>query len=86
MLSGAIIAQIASGQGINLVLSGNAALAVVGVLVMIIGHAFNLAMGLLGGYIHDARLQYIEFFSRFYGGEGELFKPLGSRRKYISLM
>ena len=87
MLSGAIIAQIASGQGINLVInSGSPVLAVVGILVMIIGHGFNLAMGLLGGYIHDARLQYIEFFSRFYGGEGELFAPLGSKRKYISLM
>lgn len=85
MLSGAIIAQIASGQGWLLVTSGKPVFAVLGVLVMIIGHAFNLAMGLLGAYIHDARLQYIEFFSRFYGGEGELFVPLGSARKYIYL-
>jgi len=86
MLSGAIIAQIAPGQGWALVVdSGSPVLAVVGVIVIIIGHLFNLAMGLLGGYIHDARLQYIEFFSRFYGGEGELFAPLGSKRKYVSL-
>ena len=86
MLSGAIIAQIASGQGMLLVVSGNIGLAVLGVAVMIIGHAFNLAMGLLGAYIHDARLQYIEFFSRFYEGEGELFSPLGSGRKYVSFI
>ncbi|MBQ7163942.1 MAG: hypothetical protein IJR61_01275 [Clostridia bacterium] len=86
MLSGAIIAQIASGQGMLLVVSGNIGFAVLGVVVMIIGHAFNLAMGLLGAYIHDARLQYIEFFSRFYGGEGELFSPFGSKRKYITFV
>ncbi len=85
MLSGAIIAQIASGQGWNLVATGNVAFIILGIIIMIIGHAFNLAMGVLGAYIHDARLQYIEFFSRFYGGEGELFKPLGSKRKYLSL-
>lgn len=85
MLSGAIIAQIVSGQGFALILSGNVAFIIIGVVVMLVGHAFNLAMGLLGGYIHDARLQYIEFFSRFYTGEGELFAPLGSKHRYISL-
>lgn len=83
MLSGAIIAQIASGQGLLLVTGGNPVLAVLGVAVMIIGHAFNLAMGLLGAYIHDSRLQYIEFFGRFYTGEGELFAPLGGKHKYV---
>ena len=42
-------------------------------------------MNILGAYIHDARLQYIEFFSRFYTGDGELFAPLGSKRKYVYL-
>ena len=85
MLSGAIIAQIVSDNSLNLINSGNAALAILGVIIMIIGHAFNLAIGLLGGYIHDARLQYIEFFSRFYGGEGELFAPIGSAHDYVSV-
>ena len=52
---------------------------------MIVGHAFNLAIGLLGAYIHDARLQYVEFYGRFYEGEGELFTPLGSSRKYVEI-
>ena len=52
---------------------------------MVIGHGFNLAMGLLGAYIHDSRLQYVEFFSKFFEGEGELFKPLGSNRVYSAL-
>ena len=60
-------------------------LAVLGILLMVVGHAFNLAMSLLGAYIHDARLQYVEFYGKFFEGEGELFAPLGSRHKYIYL-
>ena len=56
-----------------------------GVLISLIGHGFNISMGALGAYIHDARLQYIEFFSRFYEGEGELFTPFGSNFSYIKL-
>ena len=52
---------------------------------MVIGHVFNIAMGVLGAYIHVSRLQYIEFFSKFYTGEGKKFTPLGSEMKYIYL-
>ena len=55
-------------------------------LLLIVGNAFNLVMNLLGAYIHDARLQYVEFYGRFYEGDGELFKPLGSEQKYIYLL
>ncbi len=92
MLSGAVIAQIISGYavtgmngGVGMLFSGNAGLVILGVVLMLIGHAFNLAIGLLGAYIHDARLQYVEFYGRFYEGEGELFAPLGSKHKYIYL-
>ncbi|MBD5632241.1 MAG: V-type ATP synthase subunit I [Clostridia bacterium] len=85
MLSGAVIAQIVSQYSVQFVTGGNPALIILGVLLMIIGHAFNLAIGLLGAYIHDARLQYVEFYGRFYEGEGEIFTPLGSQHKYISL-
>ncbi len=55
---------------------------IVAVPVLIIGHTFNLAINLLGAYVHDSRLQYIEFFGRFYEGSGHAFKPLGSGVKY----
>lgn len=85
MLSGAVIAQIVSNYSVQFILSGNAALIILAVFLMLIGHAFNLAIGLLGAYIHDARLQYVEFYGRFYEGEGELFAPLGSSHNYINL-
>ena len=90
MLSGAIIAQIVSGYVITgyngstpFLFSGNPLLIILGVVLLIVGHVFNLAIGLLGAYIHDARLQYVEFYGRFYTGEGELFTPLGSVHRHI---
>lgn len=83
MLSGAVIAQIVSTYAIEFITGGNIAFAIIGVLLMVIGHAFNLAMSLLGAYIHDARLQYVEFYGRFFEGEGELFTPIGSKHKYV---
>ena len=86
MLSGAVIAQIIATYSAQFILSGNIALIVLGVVLLIVGNAFNLVMNLLGAYIHDARLQYVEFYGRFYEGDGELFKPLGSKHEYIYLL
>ena len=55
------------------------------VLIMIVGHALNFAIGLLSAYVHSSRLQYIEFFSRFYKGGGIAFKPLKANTRYIRL-
>ena len=85
MLSGAVIAGIVSDYSVRFIESGNVALIILAVILMVVGHGFNLAIGLLGAYIHDARLQYVEFYGRFYEGEGELFAPLGSSRKFIKL-
>ncbi len=93
MLSGAVIAQIISGfvvTGYNgstpFLFSGNAGLIILGIVLMLVGHIFNLAIGLLGAYIHDARLQYVEFYGRFYEGEGSVFTPLGSKMKHTYLL
>jgi V/A-type H+-transporting ATPase subunit I len=86
MLSGAVIAQIISTYGGQFVTSGNIALIALGIVLFIVGHGFNLVMNLLGAYIHDARLQYVEFYGRFFEGEGELFAPLGSEKRYIRVI
>lgn len=85
MLSGAQIASIISN---NLALPmltspGGAGGIIACALIMLFGHAFNVAMGLLGAFVHDARLQYVEFFSRFYEGDGELFTPMGSKLSHV---
>lgn len=58
---------------------------VVGVLVLIVGHVFNLAINTLGAYVHNNRLQFVEFYGKFYEGSGKLFRPLGSETKYIQI-
>jgi V/A-type H+-transporting ATPase subunit I len=54
-------------------------------LILIGGHAFNLAVNTLGGFVHSARLQYLEFFSKFFSGGGEPFEPFRSERRHTSL-
>lgn len=51
--------------------------------VYIVGHIFNIAMGMLSAYVHDGRLQYIEFYGKFYEGGGYAFKPLSPKLQYI---
>lgn len=52
-----------------------------GAIVLTIGHVFNIAINTLGSFVHTARLQYIEFFSKFYEDGGHAFMPLGFRTK-----
>lgn len=58
---------------------------IVAVPVLLVGHLFNFAINLLGVYVHNSRLQYIEFFGRFYEAAGHTFAPLGSVTKYTYL-
>lgn len=52
------------------------------VLVFIIGHLLNLAINLLGTFVHTSRLQYIEFFGKFYEDGGVAFEPAQPSEKY----
>lgn len=55
------------------------------VVVFIFGHIFNMAINLLGAYVHTNRLQYVEFFSKFYEGGGKAFNPFNRNTKYIEV-
>ena len=52
------------------------------VLVFCAGHAANLAINIIGAYVHTNRLQYVEFFSKFYEGGGRAFVPFTADTKY----
>ena len=56
---------------------------IVMLLVLIGGHGFNLAMSGLGAFVHTLRLQYVEFFPKFFVGGGKLFDPLSKKYKNI---
>lgn len=48
-----------------------------------LGHIANFAINLLGAYVHTARLQFVELFSKFYEGGGRPFEPLSVKTKHI---
>ena len=54
-------------------------------IVFLIGHALNMGLNIIGTYIHAARLQYIEFFNKFYDSGGKEFAPLDIQTKYIDI-
>lgn len=58
---------------------------IVTVIICVIGHTFNISINALGAYVHNSRLQFVEFFGKFYTGGGELFMPLGSQMKYYRI-
>jgi V/A-type H+-transporting ATPase subunit I len=59
--------------------------AVVFILVFIVGQAMNMGINLLGAYVHSNRLEYVEFFGKFYEGGGRKFQPFGVHTKYYKI-
>lgn len=55
------------------------------ILIFIIGHILNMAINLLGAYVHTNRLQYVEFFGKFYEGGSREFEPFKQNTKYINV-
>ena len=58
---------------------------IIGAVLFVGCHAFNLGINALGAYVHSCRLQYIEFFGKFYEDGGRPFAPLGVKPKYVSV-
>ncbi len=57
-------------------------LVITGIFVLLIGDLLNTALGLLGGGLQSLRLQYVEFFTKFYKGGGEVYNPFGKKRRF----
>ena len=55
------------------------------VTLLVVSHLVNLALQALGAGVHSLRLQYVEFFNRFYEGGGKKFTPFKIGRKYTKI-
>ena len=85
MLAGGVVAQVfntiaamPSANGVT-PLSG-----LIFIVIFLIGHALNFGLNLLGCFVHDLRLQCLEFFGKFYQDGGRPFAPLAVRTKFIN--
>jgi V/A-type H+-transporting ATPase subunit I len=84
MLATSVIAMVFNTLG---ALVGPSVLGViVFVVVFLIGHVFNIGVNLIGTYVHAARLQYLEYFGKFYKEGGIPFRPLRYDTKYVDIV
>ena len=79
MLAGSVIAQVFNTLG---AIPGNI---IVFIIISMAGNALNFALNLLGCYVHDLRLQCLEFFNKFYEDGGKPFRPLAMDTKYVDI-
>ena len=79
MLAGSVIAQVFNTLG---AIPGNI---VIFIIISMAGNALNFALNLKGCYVHDLRLQCLEYFNKFYEDGGKPFRPLAVDTKYVDI-
>ena len=83
-LATGVVAQVINTLGS---LAGGGILgAVILTVALVFGTIFNLAINALGAFVHSCRLQYVEFFGKFYTGGGREFRPFARKTKYVKIV
>lgn len=80
MLAGAVIGSVFNTLG---TLTGNI---FTFALLFLVGHALNFALSILGAFVHSLRLQYLEFFGKFYREGGKPYQPLAVKTNYFNII
>ena len=72
----------------NLIISyfPTAARFTIGAVLFVLLHAINIFLSYLSAYVHGIRLQYLEFFGKFFTGGGRAFKPFEASNKYVTIV
>ncbi len=58
---------------------------ILAILIFVLGHGFSVAVNLLGAFVHTLRLQFVEFFGKFYEAGGREFSPLSIKSKFSKI-
>ncbi len=82
LATGVIATAINTAGGL---LAGSIAGVVVMVVLLLGGHIFNLLISTLGSFVHTSRLQYIEFFGKFFDGGGKPFRPFHEVNRFVDV-
>ncbi|MPN44259.1 hypothetical protein SDC9_191821 [bioreactor metagenome] len=80
MLAGSVIAQVFNTLG---AIPGNL---VFFLIISLVGNTLNFALNLLSCYVHDLRLQCLEYFGKFYQDGGKPFRPLEMKTKFVDIV
>ncbi len=84
MLAGSVVAQVFNNIAAMPSANGVSVISIIAfIVIFLIGHALNFALNLLGCFVHDLRLQCLEFFGKFYEDGGKPFDPLRIKSKYV---
>lgn len=79
MLAGTVIAQVFNTLG---AMTGNI---IAFLFIFLVGHALNFGLNIIGTYVHTSRLEYLEFFGKFYREGGRAFAPMTIKTNYYDL-
>jgi V/A-type H+-transporting ATPase subunit I len=83
-LAGSVIAQVFNTIA---TMPGSTVLgAIAFIIIVLAAHVFNFLVSALGAFVHSIRLQYVEFFGKFYEGGGIPFKPFMNHTKYVKIV
>ena len=80
MLAGAVIAQVFNTLG---AMTGNI---IAFIVIFLLGHALNFGLNIIGAFVHTSRLEYLEFFGKFYRDGGRAFSPLAMKTNYYDVI
>ncbi len=83
-LATGVVAQVINTLGS--LAGGGVVGAILLIMALVFGTIFNLAINALGAFVHSCRLQYVEFFGKFYTGGGREFRPFERKTKYIKIV
>ncbi|MBR5381883.1 MAG: V-type ATP synthase subunit I, partial [Oscillospiraceae bacterium] len=79
MLAGTVVAKVFNSLG---AMTGNI---VAFIVIFLLGHALNIGLNLIGTFVHTSRLEYLEFFGKWYREGGRKFQPLAVNTKYYNV-